>query len=296
MLASPVNPTATPRLPAPMPPILFGAPFAETVHRNDRKGVSTPLWFADVTPLTELAQRHFGPELTRAGFHLPGYVRVPGVDGLALRAVWWPDRCRLSPDELDDLAARVADLPRREEEARTRRAADVAASNAAYAQRGRDGLPRLARIVETASWQLGKLLAEAAGILENPLTDSSACRVVELLKTADRTAESAEARLRRGAPRDWRALAEDEGVRDAALIGCRMLSALDDDRASKRNGIGWGADDTAVGHTLAGREALTVTEAAHALALLHHHRRQLPGPMLARLFEPAPAGPQPALL
>lgn len=75
-----------------------------------------------------------------------------------------------------------------------------------------------------------------------------------------------------------------------------MLSALDGDRASRRNGVGWGADDSAIGHTLSGRESLTPAEAAHALALLHHHRRQLPGPLLSQLFHPAAAGLQPALL
>ncbi|MCG5246914.1 hypothetical protein [Methylorubrum extorquens] len=295
MLASPVNPTATPRLPVSTPPFSFGAPFAETVHRNERKG-DHAVFFADMTPAAELAQRHYGRELSAAGFHLPGYVRVPGVDGLALRAVRWPERCRLSAEELADLTQRVADLPRVIEEARARRAAEVAASDAAYSQRGWDGLPRLAGIVADAPWQLGRLIGEASEILKSELTDSSACRVVELLQTADRTAENAEARLRRGAPRDWQALAEDAGVRDAALIGCRLLSTLDGDRASKRNGIGWGADDSAIGHTLAGRETLTPTEAAHALALLHHHRRQLPGPLLSRLFHPAAAGLQPALL
>ena len=110
-----------------------------------------------------------------------------------------------------------------------------------------------------------------------------------LLATADRAVANAEARLRRIAPRDWRALAADPDVRQAALEGCVFLSERDADRATKRNDRGWGADDTGVGHTLAGRESLTPAEAAHALALLSVHRRQLPPALLARLAGGAPA-------
>ena len=219
-------------LPVSTPPFSFGAPFVQGVHRNERKGAVTPLWFADMTATAELAQRYFGAELTRAGFHLPGYVRVPGVDGLSLRSVWWPDRCRLSADELADLAARVADLPRREEEARARRAAEVAASDAAYAQRGRDGLPRLARIVEADPWQLGRLLGEASEILKSDLTDSSAFRVFELLQAADRTAENAEARLRRAPPAR---LAGPRGGRGGPRGGAARMPTVE--RARRRPGI-----------------------------------------------------------
>ena len=87
----------------------------------------------------------------------------------------------------------------------------------------------------------------------------------------------------------WLIAAEAAAVIEAAaaLEGCRLLSALDQDRASKRNDLGWGQDDTGVGHLLAEREELTEREAAHALRLLHHHRRQLPAVIRSRAFDAA---------
>lgn len=291
MLATDVNPTTR----AALPPFDFGSPFTQTVHRNERAGTEKEVWIAPVTPLATSAARLFTREIAAAGFEAGVYVRLPGARGLTLHTVWWPHRCRASADELVDLGARVANIPRAEKEARARRAAAVAEADAAYAARGRAGAPRLAEIVERAPWQLGRLAGEAAEILKTPLTDSSASRVVELIRVADGTVERVEARLRRIAPRDWRALAAHEDVQSAALEGCRLLSVLDGDRASKRNDSGWGADDTAVGHALSSNASLTEVEAAHALALLHHHRRQLRGELLARLFGQADVT-QPSLL
>ncbi len=278
-----------------LPPFDFGSPFEECAHINNFKGTSTPIFVAAPTPLSAKAARLFGRELDRAGFSTNRAVRLPGAAGLAVHVVWWPSDCRASASELAELAQRVAAIPEEEERARQARAAAVAEANAAYAARGRAGAPRLAHIVKESSWMLGRLASEAAALLENEITDSSARRVMELLATADRAVTNAEARLRRIAPRDFRALAADPAVRETALEGCVFLSERDADRATKRNGVGWGADDTGVGHVLSGREALSEAEAAHALALLAHHRRQLPPRLLARLAGGAPAPAQAVL-
>ncbi|QRE76840.1 hypothetical protein [Methylobacterium aquaticum] len=271
------------------PPFDFGLPFSPSAHINNLKGTETPIFVATPTPIATQAARLYGRELSRAGYSTNRAVRLPGANGLAVYVTWWPSYCEASPEQLAELAQRVAAIPEEEERARQARAAAVAEANAAYAARGRSAAPRLAEIVRSSPWMLGRLAGEAAQILENPLTDSAASRVVALLATADRAVANAEARLRRLAPRDWRALAADPAVRQAALEGCVLLSSLDVDRATKRNGIGWGADDTGVGHVLASRASLTESEAAHALALLSVHRRQLPPALLARLAGGAPA-------
>ncbi len=189
---------------SPTPPFDFGAAFTRSSHLNERAGTETEIWIAPQTPLSAKAARLFERELARAGFRPGAYVRLPGATGLALHCVWWPSDCRATAAELADLAQRVAAIPEEEERARARQAAAVAEANAARAARGRTEVPRLAEIVERSPWQLGRLASEAARILENELTDSLASRVVALLETADRAVTSAEARLRRGAPRDFR--------------------------------------------------------------------------------------------
>lgn len=277
------------------PPFDFGTAFSPSAHINDRTGVSTPIWIAPQTPLSAKAARLFERELARAGFRPGAYVRIPGERGLTLHCTWWPSYCEASPEEMAALAERVAAIPEEEERARARAAAAVAEANAARAARGRAEAPRLARIVMESPWMLGRLASEAASLLESELTDSAASRVVDLLATADRAVANAETRLRRIAPRDFRALAADPDVRAAALEGCVFLTGLDADRATKRNDRGWGADDTGVGHTLSSRASLTESEAAHALALLAVHRRQLPADLLARLAGGAPAPAQAVL-
>jgi hypothetical protein len=223
---------------SPSPPFHFDAPFTRSAHRNERTGTETEVWIAPPTELSAAAARLFGMELSRAGYETGRAVRLPGATGLAVYVTWWPDRCRSSSEELVDLGARVAAIPEEEERARARAAAAVAEANAAYADRGRAEAPRLAEIVRSSPWQLGRLASEAASILENALTDSAASRVVALLATADRAVTNAEARLRRGAPRDFRALAVDPAVREAALEGCVFLSERDADRATRRNDSG----------------------------------------------------------
>lgn len=164
--------------------------------------------------------------------------------------------------------------------------AEVAAADRAAAEAA---LPRLAAIVATAPWQLGRALHEAAALVRDGLPDSfSVGRALALIRNADGVRERAEVALRRLPPEGWLRLAESANVRAAALEGCRLLSSLDEERASRRNDAGWGQDDTSIGHLLAEREALSRGETAHALRLLHHHRRQLSAVLRSRLFDTVP--------
>lgn len=211
------------------------------------------------------------------------------VGDLGMRPVWWPARCTASPAELAalqvdidrlvaaDAAAAQDDAARRADLVGEVAAADRAAAEAA--------LPRLAGIVEHAPWQLGRALPEAAALVRYGITDSfSAGRVLTLIRNADGVRERAEIALRRLAPEGWLCPAESADVRAAPLEGCRYLSDLDEDRASRRDDAGWGQDDSSLGHLLSERGELSREETAHAARLLHQHRRRLPADLRARLF------------
>ncbi|GJE74958.1 hypothetical protein [Methylorubrum suomiense] len=95
------------------------------------------------------------------------------------------------------------------------------------------------------------------------------------LSNAEGNVRRAEERLGRPAPARFFALAWDEAIRASALEACRYISGLDADWAAERNARGWSQATTWTGHILSERAVLTRAEAAHALALLHQHRRQL---------------------
>ncbi|WP_244625467.1 hypothetical protein [Methylobacterium mesophilicum] len=63
---------------------------------------------------------------------------------------------------------------------------------------------------------------------------------------------------------------------------------MDSDWAAVENGRGWSQSTCWTGHTLSEREVLDQAEAAHALGLLHQHRRQLPDELCIVLFGSAP--------
>lgn len=277
------------------PPLSLGLALAPG-YTHHARGEDVPLWTASAaTPAFLLALKQRPADMRRAGylhFH---------IGDLGMRPIWWPARCVASPAELAALQADldrlvVADAAAAQDDAARRagRSAEVAAADRAAAEAA---LPRLAALVAASSWQLGRALPEAAALVRDGLPDSfSAARALTLIRNADGVRERAEIALRRLPPEGWLRLAESADVRVAALEGCRLLSALDEDRASRRNDAGWGQDDTSVGHLLAEREALSREETAHALRLLHHHRRQLPGELRERLFEAAAAPiPAPAL-
>lgn len=270
------------------PPLSLGLTFAPD-YRHPFRGERVLLWTAPPANRSyELALKHRPNQMRRAGY--THFI----VEARGMRPVWWPARCTASADELaalqadvDRLVAEDAAAAREDAERRAARVAEVAAADRAAAEAA---LPRLAALVEQAPWQLGRALAEAAALAKDGITDSlSVGRALALIRNADGVRERAELALRRLAPEGWLRLAESADVRAAALEGCRYLSDRDGDRASRRNDAGWGQDDTGVGHLLSSRGELSREESAHALRLLHHHRRQLPAVLRSRLFDTAPA-------
>lgn len=66
----------------------------------------------------------------------------------------------------------------------------------------------------------------------------------------------------------------------AILEGLRMLSAMDADRASQRNGMGFSQADTFIGNRLAQLKSLTAKQAALGAKLVNKYRRQLPAEVI----------------
>lgn len=272
--------------PFPVPPLALGMTFAQDYEHTYRRGTAL-LWTSRTTSPAFILALAREPARMRAA----GYVHfIVGDRGMT--AVWWPENCKLDDAEIAALQADVDALVAAEAAAVIEAAAarEVALAKLAAGTRAKAArlLPTLAELVSKGAWQLGRSLPEATELVAfSPLPGSSAWRVCELVSRAEATRARAETRLRQLAPEAWLKLAADPDVRAAALEGCRLLSALDQDRASKRNDLGWGQDDTGVGHLLAEREELTEREAAHALRLLHHHRRQLPAVIRSRAFDAA---------
>jgi hypothetical protein len=71
---------------------------------------------------------------------------------------------------------------------------------------------------------------------------------------------------------------------EAAHDAMALLMAMDSDRASEKNGMGFSKSDSYVGHELAKRARLTPEEGALAVELARRYRGQLPADLVARLF------------
>lgn len=235
---------------------------------------------AERTPLYDAAVSCAGNSMEAAGFD----VRAPDVfldlagctdlPAFAKRLSIWTGaaRKRLAFDERRDAALRPP--PREAIEAL------------------QDGLVRM--LAET-SWALGARADLADRFAEAAtLTKRQYDWAKDILGDAQATVRAVDERLATEAGAEALERAYDEAIRGDLLLACRQLTALDEDRCREANGQGWSATTSGPGHRLAGMTTLTVLQAAHALALVHPHRRQLTPALRERLFGPAPvAAPAP---
>lgn len=268
------------------PPIAFGTTWRH-VGTHQRYGHTLNLWLAD-EPTTAFSDAYRGAreQMTTAGYSWTdrGHER-PG-----LAACWWDLG---APIHLCDLANAVdraireaadarAGKARAAEERIAREVAEVAPA-AALIRR------QLAALIADRPWAYGRQLAEARDLVAlDDWTRYGLQCADRLLANARGNVERASERLDRIPPQAWFSRAEDPDVRAAALSATRILSALDSDWAAIENGCGWSQATCWTGHTLSEREVLDQAEAAHALGLLHQHRRQLPDELCIVLFGSAP--------
>ncbi len=83
------------------------------------------------------------------------------------------------------------------------------------------------------------------------------------------------ARVATDANHDWLERARDPEVRRAVHAATQILCEMDQDRASVRNGFGWGKSHSHAGHVLGSLRELSVIEASQALCAVYRHRKQL---------------------
>lgn len=97
----------------------------------------------------------------------------------------------------------------------------------------------------------------------------------KLVRQIAEAAAAVRARVATDASHDWLERARDPEVRRAVHAATQILCETDQDRASVRNGYGWGKSHSHAGHVLGGLKELSVIEASQALAAVYRHRKQL---------------------
>ena len=148
-------------------------------------------------------------------------------------------------------------------------------------------IARLKACLDGKPWAWTKRKREwAVAILEYPdrPTERAARIAGELVDEVEAMIASVIARL--GAERilDWWERAGLAEVRVAVLEACRVLSGRDEDFAALKNGIGWSAAHSHVGHVVASMPELDQTQASHALRAVWAHRRQISPELRGRVF------------
>lgn len=138
------------------------------------------------------------------------------------------------------------------------------------------------------AWSCRKLSERAEALVEREdLSLDGAKRLSELTRKATLTvARAVQAATVPHEPEIARAT--DSSIRQAAREAVAYMTSLDSDEAALRNREGWGRATMVMGHVLDTLGELSPSQASHALRILRVHRRQLPAPLAARLFDTAP--------
>lgn len=127
-------------------------------------------------------------------------------------------------------------------------------------------------------------IEEAESLIMDPsLGIPGARRLLDLLKRATANVMRTEERV--AIPYGPELVrAGDPAIRIAAAEALAHVTALDADRASRRNDVGWSRATTLAGHVLTGKGDLDEAHASHALRILRLHHVQVPPTLRDRLF------------
>ncbi|WHQ72051.1 hypothetical protein [Methylorubrum extorquens] len=269
------------------PPETFGTEW-RCVGEHRRYGHTLPLWVA-AQPTQAFRDAY---SRTRGLMVGAGYSWTDkGHTEPQMLPCWWNTGIAFDADALQVEVERVVAeaAAEREEKARAERERherDVASAEISAAPIR----AALLALLNERPWALGRSLSEARDLAALEGWTSWGLRSAErYLANAAGNIARAEERLGRTPPATWFARAADPAVRVSALQACRFLSSRDEDWAAVQNGEGWSQATTWTGHTLSERKALDQPEAAHALGLLHGHRRQLSDEVCIACFGEAPA-------
>ncbi|WP_244033204.1 hypothetical protein [Methylobacterium sp. E-016] len=242
-----------------------------------------PLWHCHEPPQAYSdAYKASRGSLVNAGYSWTGL----GHQFSHLVACWWDTGLPYDADalkaEVDRVVTEAAawrdEQGRREAEGIAAEVAEVA-TTAALIRR------HLEDMLRDRPWAFGRHLAFARDLVAKEDWTRHGVRAADrYLSNARGNVERANERLGRVPPANWFARADDAQVRVAALEACRFLSARDEDWAAVRNSSGWSQATTWRGHVVSERESLDQGEAAHALGILHGHRKQIPYRLAHTLF------------
>ncbi|KQP91357.1 hypothetical protein ASF60_18105 [Methylobacterium sp. Leaf113] len=264
-----------------LPVGVLGLAWRNAGTRQTRFGQRT-LWLADA-PDRDVAR------YSRAYSAGRDALREAGFSWDSLTPVCW--EAVPAPAEDDVLAAVAVAEAAADAVDAVREQARVEAIRAADREWIANGAPRaeaiaaLRECLETKSWAWNKrkkTLAES--LLGDRPSVRDAVLARELVGEVELLIENVTARLEALMESPWWERAGIEAVRVAVHEGCRFLSDRDEDRAAHRNGIGWSAAHSHVGHVLASMESLDQAKAAHALQAVYPHRRQLTPELRAGIF------------
>ncbi|MFH6785002.1 MULTISPECIES: hypothetical protein [Methylobacterium] len=269
------------------PPIALGLAWTDR-GLGRRYGHTMQLWTGEGdTSAFSAAWKRAKPQLEACGYSSSQEL-VPCFWQLPEPAPAEPAR-QVIEAALAAVAAEQAERVRREEE---RAAAEVArcASRAIPVRRD------LAGIVGSHPWQLRRQLADAQELLASEAWREWDCeQASRLVATARGNATRATTRLTAPSLPHWFERAADPAVQAAALQACRFLSDLDLDWASDHNSAGWSQATCWTGHALSEMAALDQGAAAHALAILFVHKKQLTDSSRHTLFGEPKRTPEPEL-
>ncbi|MEE8629671.1 MULTISPECIES: hypothetical protein [Methylobacterium] len=278
-------------IPYTEPPLDLGLAWTDR-GLGRRYGHTMQLWTGEGDPSEfSVAWKRAKPQLEACGYswtRLASQELVPCFWRLPEPAPAEPARQAVEA-ALTAVAAEQAERARREEE---RVAAEVARCASRAIPIRRD----LEEVVRSHAWQLRRQLSDAEALLASDAWREWDCeQAARLVTTARGNATRATSRLNAPSLPHWHERAADPAVQVAALEACRHLSALDLDWASDRNSAGWSQSTCWTGHALSERASLDQGATAHALALLHQHRRQLTDSLRAALFGEPETAPEPTL-
>lgn len=218
-----------------------------------------------------------------AGYSWTEESREGGI--VSLRPCCWepvPADDAVTQDALDAAAAAIA-----ADDARIERVEDMrreARENGArlVADDSRAALAALRESLDVLYWAWPKKKeAIAREVLREPMEvdDVPKVAIADLARkltgqVADAVA-AVRARVATDANHDWLERARDPEVRRAVHAATQILCEMDQDRASVRNGFGWGKSHSHAGHVLGSLRELSVIEASQALCAVYRHRKQL---------------------
>lgn len=205
-----------------------------------------------------------------------------------------------APEALDAALA-VADEAIARDDLRLARAEEMkkeARANAArlVADDSRAALAALRESLDRLHWAWPKKKrAIAEELLREPMEidDVPKIAVADLaMKLTEQVADAVaavRARVAADPVNDWLERAKDPEVRQAVHVGLKILSEMDEDRATLDNGFGWGRSHSHAGHVLSNLPELSIIEASQGLAAVWRHRRQLRPEIRQAIFGSAEA-------